>query len=178
MDAIISKESEYHTTVKENHQRSTMAADRLTRGGSLEQALMKLAKEDDPVVTEEAVQAFLTEQRARLLALAGRNVENSRNVQSFVAAAKKIKQQELTNTQTQPQDDEDFVNYDPLFREAMEQDRSENATSQLPLSQEKYYREVAQKLGESLGGGAKKEEDEDEDIMLVNDGSGQSFNLK
>jgi hypothetical protein len=179
MDAVISKEADYHASIKENHQRSSMAADRLNRDGILEQALLKLAKEDNPVISQDAVQAFMKEQRERLLAMAGQNVENSKNVQSFVAAAHKIKNQELSNTQVQPTGEEDFINSGPLFRGAMEQDRAQKASSQLPLQQEKYYREIAERLGEPIGKqGKKKNEEEDEDIMVVNDGAGQSFNLK
>jgi hypothetical protein len=161
MDAIMNKETEYYASIKENHQRSSMAADRLMRQGLLEDILMKLASEENPVVSADEVQSFLKEQRARLMDVAARNVENARNVQTFVGAASKIKQQELSGTQTQPEGDEDFIDYDPIFRQAMEQDRKEKASSQLPLQQEKYYRDIAERLGEPVGGGSAKKDEDD-----------------
>jgi hypothetical protein len=174
MDAIIQKEADYGASIRENHSRSKMAAHNLAKDGRLETLLMQLTKENSPVLTEEAVTAFLKEQRARLVGLATHNVSNSKTVQSFVAAAKQIRQQELTNTQTQPQEGQDFVDYEPLFRQAMDKDQADKASSQLALEQEKYYREIVENLGEQQTATM----DEDEDIMLVNDGSGQAHNLK
>ncbi|GKY99942.1 E3 SUMO-protein ligase NSE2 [Mayamaea pseudoterrestris] len=183
MESIINKEGDYYSAIKENHQRSTMAADRLARHGVLEQVLLKLAREDKPIVSEDDVQTFLTEQRARLLNMAGRNVENSQTVQRFVAAAKTIREQELSNTQVQPEGDEEFVNYDVVFRGAMEKHEADRASSQLPLEQEKYYRDIAERLGEpTVNAKGKKKKgnnnEEDDDIMVVNNGQGQAFTLK
>lgn len=178
MDAIINKEAGFFTTIKENHQRSCLAADRLMRDGILEQALKRLAQEEDPVVSEEEVLAFLKEQRARLLDLAARNVENAYQVGCFIDAAKDIRQQELSNTQTQTQGDQLYRDYEPVFRDAIEKNRAAKASSKLPLQQEKFYREIAERLGEPLNTQDGKKRNEEEEIMVVNEGVGQSFSLK
>jgi hypothetical protein len=176
MDAIIKKEADYSTAVKDNYNRSKLTADRIMQGGALEQALLKLAKEENPVISQEYVLKFLEEQRGRLKDLACQNIANQRTVHSFVEAAKDIREKEMSRTQTQAQEGNDFLDYEQLIKENMEKDRASKKASELAVEHEKFYRDIVERLGEKTAAQAKNEEDED--IMLLNDGSGQAYNLK
>jgi len=178
LGGIASKEESFRKNVDEAQRFAHLFSQSLC---SAEEALLKVAKEGGPIITEAEVTEFIEEQRARLLKIAEKNVENNRNITSFVAAAKQLGQQQQEEAQAwalqqQGGGSEDGEaaragtyndkDYESLLRDLMAKDRRDRAPTQIDMGQEAYVREIRKEL-RLPEDGAKN--DEDEDVVIAND---------
>ena len=169
----IGKQEAMKRNIHENHSLSMASATRLQE---VEDILVKMAK--DGVIGEEEVRKFVDKQRKRLVEIAAKNVENERDVDSFVAAATQLRQQELLDVQQQQQQDGDAgvggsgiatKDYDTILQDLYEKDRASRSAAERTADGGKYVREIRNELNEEvLDGGDGGAMDEDEDIVCMN----------
>lgn len=167
-DAAASKQTAYQEGLTATHTMTQASASTLCLGSTLETTLVSLAKEN--VLDSKTVEVFLHEQRERVKKVAEKNVGIQRELATFVAAAKALRQAELENPTT------DFADYTPKVQQKMQEIRAKNAYSQLEITQEKLYLDVCHEMGEAQPS-SKTNVDDDIELMPAAAGT-QSTNFK
>jgi hypothetical protein len=135
---MIRKKDDYEQDIGQNQSFAKAAAQRLAKGGELEN-----------ICGHE----FLEEQRQRLKNLASDNVLRSREINSFVAAL-----QYLGNATNNA---EIADNYETALAERMKHEQQAQKSMQLDMTQETYYMDICSKLGEAVAHGG----DDDLEVM-------------